>query len=308
MKLLATALITIGALLTPIAVVANWAQLQLSSTDDFVSTFGSLAREPEVQEFVSQQAATVIVEQVDIPGITQDLFTGLADLGLPSRATAALSALQGAAVLGAQSLIERTVQDFVSSDAFDTVFEGTLRLTHTQLIAALQNDPDAALTIANGEIGIQLGPIIASVRQLLIDRGLTFASAIPAIDRTVVIAQSDSLALAQQAYGITLAVGTWLPWITLALLLAGVLVARPRRFALLLASASVAGLMVVTVIGLGVGRLVVADQLTVPESVANVIYDQLTRYTLTTAVAIAILALAVGVAAWFWPRLVRVAG
>lgn len=307
MKLLSIALITIGALLTPLAVVANWAQVQLTSTDQFVSTFGTLAREPEVQGFISQQAATVIVEQVDIPGITEDLFSGLAELGLPASATTALGALQGAAVLGAQSLIERTVQDFVSSDAFDTVFEGTLRLTHSQLVAALQNDPDAALTFANGEIGIQLGPIIASVRQMLIDRGLTFASAIPAIDRTVVIAQSDSLAIAQQAYGITLAVGTWLPWIALALLIAGVLVARPRRFALLLASASVAGLMLLTVIALLTGRIVVAAQLTVPEPVSTVIYDHLTRYTLSTAVAALVLATALGVAAWFWPRAVSAA-
>ena len=53
--------------------------------------------------------------------------------------------------------------------------------------------PTGALTIdESGQISIQLAPIIAAVKQRLVARGLTLAERIPAVDKSIVIAQTDA--------------------------------------------------------------------------------------------------------------------
>ena len=72
--LASVALISIGALLAPAAVIANWTRIELTNTDEFVATFSPLAKDPEVQAFVIAQTTTAIKNNVDIPGLTAELF------------------------------------------------------------------------------------------------------------------------------------------------------------------------------------------------------------------------------------------
>ncbi|MDQ1731505.1 MAG: hypothetical protein QOK10_1664 [Pseudonocardiales bacterium] len=65
--LLATALIAIGAVLAPVAIVASWARVQLTQTDSFVAAYAPLANDPAVQAFVTDETLNVIQQNVDIP-------------------------------------------------------------------------------------------------------------------------------------------------------------------------------------------------------------------------------------------------
>jgi hypothetical protein len=226
---LSVALITLGALLAPVAVVASWARVALTDTDRFVAAYAGLAEDPQIQAYITDQTLVVINEQVDIPQITTNVIDGITDLGTGPAATQALQLLKGPAASGVESLVRSGITTFVASDAFADVWESALRLSHTQLVSLMANDPDAAVTVGSrGEIGIQLGPIVDAVKVALVDQGIDLANQIPAVDRTIVVAQSDALPSVQLGYGLAIAVGTWLPWVAIVLLAAGVLVARRR--------------------------------------------------------------------------------
>lgn len=301
--LLATVLIVIGSLLAPVAVVASWAKVQLTDTQSFVDTFAPLADDPAVQAYVTDEAVKVIQENVDIPQITSQVVDGITDLGTGPVATKALDALKGPLAQGIVSLIQTTVGNFVSSDAFAQVWQEALRTTHTQLVATMQNDPKAAVAIgADGSVGIQLAPIIDRVKQLLVDQGLTFASQIPTIDRTITVAQNSSIPTIQLFYGVAVAAGAWLQWIALAFLVLGVVVARRRALALVWAALGLALSMVVVVAGIGIGRLVFIGSVSpslLPSKVADTVFRTVTTAMQDTGVAVLVLAIVVAVVGWY---------
>ncbi|SOC86903.1 hypothetical protein SAMN05660766_0567 [Curtobacterium sp. 314Chir4.1] len=297
------ALIVIGAILAPAAVITTWASRELTSTDAFVQTFSPLARDEAVQSFIAAQTIDAVDEHVDVAELTDTVFDGVRDLDLPPRAAQALTALQAPATAGVEDLIHQTVHRFVASDAFATLWEGLLRTGHTQMVSSLSGDQDAAVAIAaDGAIGVQLGPIVAEVKDRLVDRGITFADRIPDINRTIVIATSDAAVRAQTAYTLVQVASTWLPWVAVAFIAGGVLLARRRARALALAAVGVAIAMLVTILGLGFGRVATVRALApelMPRGAARAIYDTVVAFVLSASVAVTVLALAVAVVAWF---------
>ncbi|SBN63430.1 hypothetical protein GA0004736_2363 [Curtobacterium sp. 9128] len=297
------ALIVIGAILAPVVVVTTWASRETSSTAAFVETFSPLARDPAVQSFITAKTNDVVDEHLDVRQLTGTVFDGLRQLDLPPRAASALTALEAPASTGVENLVHQTVQRFVASDAFTTLWDGALRTGHAQLVRSLTGDQRAAVAIAaDGSIGIQLGPIVAEVKQRLIDQGLGFASRIPVVDRTVVIATSDAAVRAETAYALVQVTAAWLPWLAVACIGIGVVMARRRARALSLAGIGVAIAMAVTMLGLAFGRVVTVRALApdlMPRNAARVIYDTVVAFVLSASVAITVLALAVAVTAWF---------
>lgn len=300
---LATALIVIGAVLAPVAVVASWARVQLTDTDSFVAAYAPLANDPGVQAFVTDEAVDVIEQNIDIPGLTSAIVDGITSLGTGPAATKALEALKGPATQGIVSLVHSTVGTFVESDAFAQVWQEALRISHSQLIATLQNDPAAALAVgSDGSVGVQLGPIIERVKQVLLDRGLTFAAQIPAVDRTITIAENSSLPTLQLFYNVAVNAGLWLPWIALIFLAAGVLVARRRALALVWSAVALAIGMVVVVAGIGIGRLVFVGSVSpslISADVAHPVFDAVTTAMRDTGIAVLVLAVVVAIVGWY---------
>ncbi|WP_157427393.1 hypothetical protein [Agromyces salentinus] len=298
----ATILVLIGAILTPVAVLGGWAKNQLVDTDTFVATFAPIAEDPDVQAYVADEATTAILDAADIEGLTSSVFDGIAELGLPPRAEQALQLLEGPATQGIQTLIGQIVNRLVTSEAFSEIFEQALRTTHTQTIKALQGDPDAALEITeSGEIGIQLGPIVEAVKQRLVDQGVGFASAIPEIDRTIVVAKSEAMTTVQLVYQLAVSAGTWLPWVALLFLIAGILVAPRRRTAIVWTASTLAVMMAILASGFGIGRLYFIGSVSpgiVPTGAAEVIYDQIIERMFATTVALIVFAVAVALITW----------
>ncbi|MGR0319165.1 hypothetical protein [Agromyces sp. ZXT2-3] len=311
----AVVLVVVGLLLAPIAVITAWARAELVDTDRFVATFGPLAEDPEVQAFLADEVTTAIEEQVDIPQLTSDVFDGIRALDLPPRAEDALSLLEAPAAQGLSSLLSSTVDRVIQSEAFANVWDATLRASHTQFTAALQGDPDAMLEIGgDGTLSVQLGPIIEAVKERLSEQGVGFASAIPVVERSVQVAQADSLVLVQTVYALAVAVGTWLPLITLLLLAAGVVVAKRRSVALAWTAGGLALTMLLTLAGFGTGRLFFVGTVSpsiMPRGAAESIYGGLTELMVSTLTALAVLALAVAIIAWLsgpWSTARRVRG
>ncbi len=301
--LLATVLIVIGAILAPVAVVASWAKVELTDTDSFVATYAPLAKNAAVQAYITNQVVDVINQQVDVKQLTSEVIDGITSLGTGPAATKALEALKGPAAQGLQSLIHTAVGNFVSSNAFADVWTRALRLSHQQLVATMQNNPKAAITVgSDGSIGIQLAPIIEQVKATLVSQGITFASQIPTIDRTITVAQSDAIPTIQLAYNVALVAGAWLPWVALAFLAAGVLVARRRAVALIWAAIALALSMIVVAAGFAIGRIVFissASPSLLPSGVARTLFDTVVSAMEETTVAVLVLAIVVALVGWF---------
>ncbi|MHA7985602.1 hypothetical protein ACX9R5_07310 [Rathayibacter sp. CAU 1779] len=311
--LLATVLIVIASILAPVAVVSTWAQRELTDTSYFVDTFAPLADKPAVQALVVDQTVSAIESNVDIKGITSEVFTGLENLGLGPRASEALNTLQAPLVAGIKSLITSTVTKFVHSDAFSDIWKQTLTITHRQLLATLNGDKNAAVSVGpNGQIGVQLGPIIDAVKAQLVDQGFAFAKNIPTITKTIVIAQSSSVTLYIGLYNLVVAVGIWLPWVVLVLLAAGVLVARRRTIALIWASVALGLSMILVSIGISVGKtvFVLSVSNSIPADAAGTLYAGILGFVQSIVVAVAVLAVTVFVitmisAPFRWARALR---
>lgn len=301
-SVLSGVLVVLALVLTPVALISSWAKLQLVDTDRFVATFAPLAEDPEVQAYVADTVTEVIEEQVDIPELTSQVFDGIRALDIPPRASDALGLLEGPAAQGLQSLLAQTVQQVVASEAFADTWATALRISHTQAVAAIQGDPDAALEIgANGQLSLQLGPIVEAVKEQLVDRGVGFASAIPDVDRSIPIAKSDSLTLVQTVYALAVAVGTWLPWVVLAMLVAGVLLARRRATAFVWTAAGFALTMALLAAGVGIGRLFFVGTISpsvMPAATAGVLYDQIIDLVRSTIVAGLVLGILTAIIAW----------
>jgi hypothetical protein len=307
------AILVIATIIAPVALISNAAVRQFLDTEEFVSTLAPLVEDPLVQEFLIDEITDAINENVDIAGITNDLFDGLETLSLPPRALDALDLLRAPAVTGIQGLITTVVTDVVTSEQFEDVVAQSLRLTHEQLILTLQGDPSAAIVIdGNGTVGVQLGPIIAEVKARLLDRGIQLANAIPEVDRTIVIAQSDDLAQLTAFYSAALGIGTWLIWIDLLLFALAVIIAKRRSVALVAAGLCLAGVSGIVAIALAVGRFFTAGALTpaVPIGAAEAIYDALVTEVAQTALVLVVLGLSVAIVAslaapWGWSRGLR---
>ncbi|GAA1439942.1 hypothetical protein [Leifsonia poae] len=301
--LLATVLILIGAILAPVAVAASWAKVQLTDTDSFVAAYAPLADDPGVQAYVTDQAVQVIQQNVDIPALTSQVIDGITSLGTGPVATKALEALKGPAAQGIVTLVKSTVGNFVASDAFAEVWQQALRASHAQFVATMQGDPKAAIAVgSDGSVGVQLGPIIDRVKQLLVQQGMTFASQIPSVDRTITVAQNSSLPTIQLFYGLAVGAGAWLPWVALLFLAAGVLVARRRALALVWSAVALALGMVVIVAGIAIGRLVFIASVSpslLPSDVARTVFSTVTTAMVDTGVAVLVLAIVVALVAWY---------
>lgn len=300
--LLATVLIVVGAVLAPLALVASWSKVLLTDTDRFVATYAPLAQDEDVQKYVIDETVTVINQQIDIPTLTSDVIDGITDLGTGPRATQALELLKGPAAAGVQSLIERGVTGFVESDAFANVWASALRVSHTQLVSLMENDPDSVVQVgSSGSIGIQLGPIVEAVKKALVDRGIDLANQIPDVDRTIIVAQADALPSVQLFYGFVVAAGAWLPWIAILLLAAGVLVARRRPVALIWAAIALALSMALALAGIVVGNFAIVSALSpdlLPASVTTLLYETVAGDMRNTAVAVLVLAVVVALVGW----------
>lgn len=299
----ATVLVAVGVLLAPAAVVGTWAKTQLESTEAFVATFGPLASDPDVQQYIGDEVVKAINANVDIAGLTSSVFDGLNSLGLPPAAAQALGLLEGPATEGIKSLISQAVHNVVSSDAFSSAVTQALTLSHEQMLDVLQGKPGTAVALGdNGSIGIATGPLIDSVKKSLTDRGMAFASSIPTINTTIVVAQSDQLALLRPAYQLSVAVGNGLPWVALAFVVVGIVVAVNRKRSLFGAAIALGVMFTSLAAGFGIGKLVFVASVTpkvMPANVAETLFDQLTARMSATAAALAVLTFSIALVTWF---------
>lgn len=298
----AVLLIAFGVLLAPVAVVALWTKAEVTDTDRFVASVAPLIDDAAFQAYLVDEVVTVVDQQVDFDTIAADLFTGIAELNLPPRAESALTLLQQPAAEGMRSLVRSTTERVIASDAFAQVWDQALRVSHTQITAALSGDETGALSISDtGELGIQLGPIIDGVKQQLVAQGFSLAANIPAVDRTIPLVQSDALVQAQTAYTLLNLVGFVLPWLSLLLIAAGVLLARGKAKMLIGAGLALAAMMALLGVALAIGQTLFVAALSpdpLTSGAALAVYNTVAPFIAASALSVGLVGFTLAVVAY----------
>lgn len=297
--------LVVAAILIPVSIVSAWARVQLVDEEAFVATLAPLVDDPAVQELLVDETMDAITAQVDFDALTASVFDGIAELGMPPRAAAALQLLQGPAADGLESLVGQTVAAVVTSDAFSDVWATTTRAAHKALTTAATSDGGGVVVRTPDGVGIQLGVVVERVKETLVDRGVAIADLIPAIDRVVIVGEGRGLDAVRAGYAIAATLGLWLPVITLVLLAAGVLLARRRSAGVIgagLALAIGAGALAAT---LSIARTavgLVAGELELSPSALDVIYGRLVDGMTQTAVVLSLVGVFVAVLGWVMGR------
>ena len=278
-------LIVVACLLAPLSVVAVWAKSEVTDTERYVSTVAPLAADPAIQQAVSDRVTQEVLTYIDIPALTQEAIDAIsANRDLKPRQTAALDSLGGALDSGIEGFVGDQVANIVQSDIFDEFWTEANTRAHQRLNQVLSGDTSGPVSIEGNDVTLDVGQVIAQVKQRLLDRGLTIAEKIPVVNSEMVIFQSDNLAAAQRAYSLLNALGLWIPIAAAVLAILGVLIANDRRKAVLgvgigLAIATVLAAVAVVVIR---GEYLNALPPTVNRAAATSFFDILTTYLVQT--------------------------
>jgi hypothetical protein len=257
-------LIVLGCILGPVAVLGVWAGNEVSDTGRWVATVEPLIHDPAIQNVLTDQITKQITNQLNLTGTIDQAATQLNDKGL-TRIGSLLDSFGPQIASSVTGFIRSTVHRVVSSPAVAKIWVQVNTTAHQAVVQVLSGQGNGAINTSNGQITLNLGPFIAVVKQDLVDHGFALASNIPPISPTVALFQADDLGKAQAGYRLITTLKIVLPILALALLAAGVWVARGRRRALIWAALGLAASMLVLAIGLLIARSIYLNS--VPPSV-----------------------------------------
>src|SRR5215212_9798967 len=160
-------LFVLGALLVPTAGIAVWSRNTILDTDRYVETVAPLSNEPAVIDSVATRITNAIFERVDVQSELQQY--------LPPRLVFAAGPIADQVESTTQGLIVKALE----SDQFDTLWREINRTASTALVAYVNSEGSSALTIDNGQLFLDLGPVLDSVKLTLTDQGFSLAAKIP---------------------------------------------------------------------------------------------------------------------------------
>lgn len=294
-------LLALAILLTPTALITNWAAVQVDNTQRFVDTLGPLASNPKVQELVITEVTNKLDETVDFAGTTSSLIDGLSSaLNLPTSAKKALGLISDPLAAGVKGLVHDAVSKVVKSEGFQAAWTQTLTITQEQVTKLLKGEESGVLKMAaDGTVTMNLKPVIAEVKQSLINSGVGFAAAIPEMDLTVELGKIPELAVARVVYQVGVGVGTWLPWVVFGLYLLGFALAVRRARAVLVSSVFLLISSVLMLIVFSFGRLLAINSVSDTFAPAvGVVWDAVSAYAVTVVAGLIALSVISLVASW----------
>ena len=298
--------LVLGCVLAPLAVSSVWVHHMLADTDTYVETVAPIADQPAVQRALADAVTAEIVDNLDVEQLTTQALTTLSEVeDMPPRVAAVLPTLSVPLSSGIESFTRDQVNNALASDRFATVWDEVNRAAHVQVERLLAGEQGGVVSAQDDTITINLRPIIEQVREQMVAGGFTLAENIPTVDRTFTLVQSDAVTQAQTAYRLLDVLGSWLVFVSLGLIAAGVLLARDKWRALARGALGLTCVMILLGVALAIARSVYVT--TTPAGVltpeaAGGVFDILVRFLRTTLRAVAVLGIVVAIAAFLSGR------
>lgn len=298
---LSTLLLVLGCVLLAPATVAVWLDSVVTDTDRYVATVGPLADDAAIQAAVTNRATEEIVAAIDVEALVADVSAALVERGLGPRLTTAVQGLAAPLASGVESWLHDQVAVVVASDRFADLWTQAHRAVHERVVAALTGTGDSgALEISGDTVSVQLAPLIEAVKQRLVDAGVGLAERIPPVDAEFVLVQGEGVETAQRAFGLIDRLGSWLPILAVAVLVASVLVTSDRRRAAIRVGLGAVVAMLALGIVLVFSRAAYLGALppAADQAAAAAVFDQVVTFLRTTLRAVLVVGLVVAVVAY----------
>jgi hypothetical protein len=286
-RILVAVLVVAGCVLAPISVIGLWARNTMLDTDQYVDTIGPLAKDPAIQKAVADRVSKRLVSSVDIEGEIKATFPR-AESFAPSIAS------------GLETFIREATLRIAQSDRFQTFWENANRRAHSRLIAVLEGEGTETLQTRNGQVVLNVGPLVDQVKKRLDDRGITIFDNVETKGQFVLF-DSEQLTKTQSAVRLLKRVTYLLPILALLAFAAAIALSPNRRRTVLRAALGLAFSMalVLIVFNLARGRYLDAVEKAGRSREANAAaFDQVLeflRVSLRTTFAVG---LAVAIGAW----------
>jgi hypothetical protein len=294
---LAAVLLVLATVVATAAVAGTFARAELLDTDRYVETVAPLARDPVVQQAVAERLADELVTRLELEHLLQQLVDTLEAQGAPE----VLDGLVGPVSSGIRTFISTEIRAVLGSDQFAAVWDTANRLVHDELDALLTTGHGELLSVDGDTLYLDLGGIIAAVKQRLVAAGLTLVNQVPDFSVTVPLVASGDIPKVRQWVRLLDSSASILPLAALVLFAGAVAAAPDRRRALLLGAAGLGVGMLGLLATLAAGRDYYLDHLPAsvqsPEAAAT-LYDTLLRFLVAWAQTLAVLAAIIVVACW----------
>ncbi|MDH4160937.1 MAG: hypothetical protein OEV62_11810, partial [Actinomycetota bacterium] len=265
-------LMVLGFVLVPVAGVAVWTRNTLLNTDRYVETVAPLAQSQAVIDDVAQAVTTAIFNQFDVEAALQK--------NLPPE----LSFAAGPIANQVESTTNDLVVKALGSDQFDALWRAVNRQASASVVAFVTgSSSDTAIQVKNGQLVLDIQPILADVKQRLTAEGFDLASKLPSTDATVdlPVANVQYLVDARQLVKLLNTLAWLLPLLALLCFAGAVALSRNRRRALITTALLVSGAALLVGLALAVGRAAYIDATTseaVSADTAAVVYDTVVRF------------------------------
>lgn len=146
-----------------VATTGIWAKRTVLSADRVVAAVDAAAEDPAVIDALSVRITAEIVELIDIDGIVQSLVPDALDrLGPVIEAAVA-------------NVITDQVAKVVGSEQGRAIIEDAVRIAHKKALEILENgglSPDSVFSMVDGEVVLDVVPLIVRTIELLQERGV----------------------------------------------------------------------------------------------------------------------------------------
>src|SRR5271165_2089068 len=218
--LVAVILIVLGCVLAPEAVIGVWAGNLVSNTDRYVATVQPLIDDPAIQNVLTDKITNQITSRLDVTGLINQASTQLNAKGL-TRISSLLTTFGPQIASSVNGFIHSTVHSIITSHAMEVAWVQVNTIAHQSLVNVLSGQNGGTVSAKNGQVVLNLGPLIAVAKQQLLARGFSLANSIPTINATVPLFEAKDLAKAQAGYRLVKAEKLAFPILTLLLLAGG---------------------------------------------------------------------------------------
>ncbi len=162
--LVATILIVVGCLLAPVSVLAVWAAGEVSNTGRYVATMAPLARDPAIQNALTDKITNEITTRLNLTGYTDQAAAELSSRGLP-RAGALLKSVAPSIASGVSGFVRSEVHKVVTGPRFARAWVQANTVVHQEMVKVLSGRGPGSVSVKNGQVVVGLGPFIDDVKQ-----------------------------------------------------------------------------------------------------------------------------------------------
>jgi hypothetical protein len=291
-RVLATILIVLGTVLTPLTIVALFVHTELTDTGRYVQTVQPLSADPAVQSFVATNISNRLTSEINERQYIASL--------LPAQAEPLIAPMRSAF----EGFVHSTVLKLVQSDQFQKLWAQANRTAHTQFQYVLTGKKSGVLKVTNGTVSLDMTSLVNLVVERLRAAGINVFGKTPisVATKQVPIFESKDLQKINGAMNVLDKLAFVLPFLVFGCFGAAILLSRNRRRGFLWSAVGFGVGALALGVGLTIGRHVYLGAISgqnIPHDAAAAIYDTLVRFLRSSVRAALLFSVIVVVAVLF---------